>query len=121
MLLFEARYHFVSNLPVVEPIAIKGKRLNDTLTQRQEATYALSQPIKVPVRSGGCIVAVELVNEEDEEEDDFVCVQGEICRSTMRITNRGVEEVSEIWMTTGDSVIIWLDTARNESKFHVSS
>lgn len=121
LLLFEARYYFLSSLPVVEPIAVKGKRLNDTLAQRQEVTYAPSQPIKVPVRSGGCIVAVELVNEEDEEEDDLVCVQGEICQSTMRITNRGVEEVREIWMTTGDSVFIWLDTTRSEKATFDSS
>ncbi|KAG8826095.1 hypothetical protein FRC19_009702 [Serendipita sp. 401] len=110
LVLTEARYYFFSNLPVKEPLSIRGKRLNDTVAQRQEATYAPSQFTRVPVRQVGCMLSVEQVDEDDEEGDeDIVMVQGEIYSVVLRITNRGIEEINEVWLTAADNISIWID------------
>ncbi|KAG8829564.1 hypothetical protein FRC17_006390 [Serendipita sp. 399] len=117
LFIMEAQYHFFSNLPVKESLSIRGKRLNDTAAQRWEATYAPSQFVKIPVRQVGCLLSVEQVDEgdEEEEEEENLIVQGEIYGIVLRITNRGIEDINEIWLTVPDNISLWIDTERRNA------
>jgi hypothetical protein len=70
------------------------------------------------VKQGGCALDAEIVDAYDDEdhggpgfddEEELLMLQGEVRRVLLRITNRGMEAVDQIWLTVDELMSIWVD------------
>lgn len=101
------QYRFLCLLPITEPLSIPGRRLNDTPTQRRDIVYAPDTFLNVNVRSGGCRLDVDFL---DDDADSLVdLVHGEIKRLILRARNSGSAMIEEVWMVGGEEVCICID------------
>jgi len=101
------QYRFLSLLPITEPLSIPGRRLNDTPAQRRDIVYTPDTFLMINVRSGGCRLDVDFL---DDDADDLVdLVHGEIKGVTLRARNAGSAPIEEVWMIGGEEVCIWID------------
>lgn len=101
------QYRFLCLLPTTEPLSIPGRRLNDTPTQRRDIVYAPDTFLEVNVRSGGCRLDVDFL---DDDADSLVdLVHGEIKRLNLRARNSGSATIEEVWMVGGEEVCIFID------------
>ena len=100
------QYRFLCLLPITEPLSIPGRRLNDTLTQQRDIVYAPDTFLKINVRSGGCRLDVDFLDDADDLVD---LVHGEIKRVILRARNAGSATIEEVWMVGGEEVCIWID------------
>ena len=101
------QYRFLCLLPITEPLSIPGRRLNDTPTQRHDIVYAPDTLLGVNVRSGGCRLDVDFL---DDDADSLVdLVHGEIKRVILRARNAGSATIEEVWVIGGEELCIWID------------
>jgi hypothetical protein len=101
---------FISTLPVTEALSVRGKRLNDTASQRQNIVYAPSRQIVLLVKEGGCRLEAELVEDDEDDEDEPIdLIQGELHDMIIRLKNIGTSDITQIWLTIDDSVTAWVD------------
>ncbi|PVF97590.1 hypothetical protein CPB86DRAFT_785718 [Serendipita vermifera] len=106
----DAKYLFISSLPVTEALSIRGKRLNDTASQRQDIVYAPSRQITLLVKEGGCRLEAEVVDEDEDDEDEPIeLIQGELHHMTVRLKNIGTSDINQLWLTVDDAVTAWVD------------
>lgn len=111
----EARYNFISQLPIKEALHIRGQRLNTTPAEKRGIAYSASTTMTVSVKRGGCVMDVELIQTGNEYDEDLVLVQGEIRSIILRFTNRGTTELKEVWITVDPSVTLWIDGDDSET------
>lgn len=109
MAVADARYNFISQLPIKEDLHIRGHRLNSTAAERGGIVYSAPTTMNVAVKKDGCVLDVELVQRGNEYDDELVLVQGEIRSMILRLTNRGNTELKEVWITIDPSVTFWID------------
>lgn len=104
----EARYNFISQLPIKESLHIRGQRLNNTPAEKRGIAYSPSTTMTVSVKKGGCVMDVDLIQDGNEYDEGLVLVQGEIRNIVLRFTNRGTTELKEVWITVDPSVTLWI-------------
>ncbi|KAI0932025.1 hypothetical protein AcV5_004630 [Taiwanofungus camphoratus] len=100
-------YDFLSLLRVTESLAVRGRRLHDTLHQRQNKTYAPDVLMRVEVEEAGQRLHVNFVDDRH-----LVLAQGEYKRIQMWLTNSGTRPISELWMLAGEDNEIWPDIGK---------
>ncbi|KAJ7071158.1 ER-golgi trafficking TRAPP I complex 85 kDa subunit-domain-containing protein [Mycena amicta] len=98
-------YEFISLLPCTERLAVRGKRLHDTLSQRLNATYGPDVLLKVDVVEETHKLLVHFV-----EDQLLLLAEGEVKLMQLELENRGTKDVSEVWMVTHPEDHIWLSS-----------
>ncbi|KDQ08436.1 hypothetical protein BOTBODRAFT_148671 [Botryobasidium botryosum FD-172 SS1] len=104
-----ATYSFLSLLPVSESLATRGKRLNDTVAQRQSVMYPPDVVMKTEVGVGGGRLRAELVGGAD----DISLAHGELRRVVVKVSNVERVPVREIWYVPDEGGMFWLDSENN--------
>ncbi|TFK30788.1 hypothetical protein FA15DRAFT_662838 [Coprinopsis marcescibilis] len=103
LIVSNVRYDFLNILPVTESLASTGRRLHDTLQQRQNATYAPDVLLKVNI-----VKAVNKVSVAFVDDRELVFKQGEIFELQISITNTGDRPVGELWFLSGGEQEVWV-------------
>src|SRR5262245_60494973 len=98
-------YDFLSLLPTMESLAIRGRRLQETALQRQSAMYAPDFFIKIEVEETRNKLVVNFV-----DDSRLVLVQGESRPMTLWLANAGTRPINEIWMIAGEDDEVWVDS-----------
>ncbi|KAF9076140.1 ER-golgi trafficking TRAPP I complex 85 kDa subunit-domain-containing protein [Rhodocollybia butyracea] len=96
-------YTFLSLLPSIESLAVRGQRLHSTAVQRQTPTYAPDIVMKVAVAEAGCRLLANF-----SEDKQLVLNQGEVISTKLWLSNTGVEPIAEVWLVVG-SDNLWLN------------
>ncbi|KAI0321379.1 ER-golgi trafficking TRAPP I complex 85 kDa subunit-domain-containing protein [Amylostereum chailletii] len=97
-------YDFLALLRVSEPLWIRGRRLQDTPSQRQSKVYAPGVFTKVEVEDAGQRLGVSFV-----EDGRLVIEHGECRRMRLWLSNNGSESIDEIWLVAGSDDELWID------------
>ncbi|KAG6832288.1 hypothetical protein H0H92_003521 [Tricholoma furcatifolium] len=96
-------YDFLSLLPSTESLASRGRRLHDTVAQRQKPTYAPDINIKINVEDIDPKLLVDVVDEEH-----LILAQGERKELKLWLTNMGSKPIKEIWFVVGPEDELWI-------------
>ncbi|KDQ30937.1 hypothetical protein PLEOSDRAFT_1027421, partial [Pleurotus ostreatus PC15] len=86
-------YDFLGLLPVIEPLAYRGRRLHDTQAQRITPTYAPDVQLKVNVAEASHKLFINFV-----DDSRLVLSQGERKPMSLWFSNTGSTPVDEIWV-----------------------
>ncbi|OBZ79321.1 hypothetical protein A0H81_00967 [Grifola frondosa] len=97
-------YNFLSLLPTVESLAVRGRRLHDTPHQRQNTIYAPDVLINVEVEEAGQRLHAHFIDDRH-----LVLAQGEHKRQQLWLTNSGMRSIGELWVLAGEDDEIWVD------------
>ncbi|EFI28666.1 hypothetical protein CC1G_13692 [Coprinopsis cinerea okayama7 len=95
-LISKVQYDFLGILSSTESLASRGRRLNDTLAQRQTPTYAPDVYLKVDVSPADNKLSVTFV-----DDGDLILKQGEIEEMKILLTNTGTKPINEVWLVLG--------------------
>jgi hypothetical protein len=98
-----AKYDFLAQLPILEPLASRGRRLHETALQRQKPTYASDVFMQVEVVPADHKLQITYV-----EDERLVFLQGENKSERLWLTNAGTRPISEVWMITGANDELWV-------------
>ena len=109
LILTQLTYEFFASIPCTESLGTRGRRLNDTIAQRQDKTYA--PDVFVEVETEECRQRLDASFVEDSL---VALIQGERKRLEVWINNTGVEDVSEVWMVSGPENVVWIGTPASE-------
>ncbi|KAJ3734691.1 ER-golgi trafficking TRAPP I complex 85 kDa subunit-domain-containing protein, partial [Lentinula guzmanii] len=107
-----ATYNFLSLLPSTESLAVRGKRLYDTLAQRQTPTYSPDVLMQVNVAEAGCRLLASFV-----DDDELNLHQGEIRSLKLWLSNIGAGPIEEMWLVAGPNNL-WLNEENEEATSH---
>ncbi len=99
----------------MEPLASRGRRLQDTAAQRQTATYAPDVQIKVQVAEASHKLLVNFVDDGQP-----VLGQGETKALSLWFSNSGTSSVDEAWLVSGFEDQIWIGGVENEGNIMAS-
>ena len=88
-----------------ESLALRGKRLQDTVQHRQTKTYASDVVIKVDVEDAGQRLRASFVDDRH-----LILIEGEYKRLKLWMTNSGSKPIREIWMVPGREDELWLES-----------
>ncbi|KAF9475629.1 hypothetical protein BDN70DRAFT_883515 [Pholiota conissans] len=91
-----AKYDFLTQLQITEPLASRGRRLHDTPLQRQRPTYAPDVVMQVEV-----VPSDHKLNITYIEDGRLVLFQGENKAERLWLTNAGTHPIREVWMISG--------------------
>ncbi|KAG8219699.1 ER-golgi trafficking TRAPP I complex 85 kDa subunit-domain-containing protein [Butyriboletus roseoflavus] len=103
-------YNFLGLFPARESLARRGRRLQDTLQQRQSVTYAPDILIRTDVEEASQELAVSFENNES-----LVLNEGEHKSMKLWMTNAGCKTIGEIWLVGGPEDQMWLESSESES------
>ncbi|KAF9650034.1 hypothetical protein BDM02DRAFT_3185724 [Thelephora ganbajun] len=109
LVLTELTYKFFASIPCSEPLGTRGRRLNDTIVQRQNMTYA--PDVFIEVETEECRQRLDTSFVEDKQ---VALIQGERKRLELWINNTGVEDVNEVWMVSGPENVVWVEKSAAE-------
>ncbi|KXN83896.1 hypothetical protein AN958_00976 [Leucoagaricus sp. SymC.cos] len=101
-----AKYDFLSILPTNEILSTRGRRLNATLAQRQQPTYAPDVLMKFTVAEATYKLAVSFV-----EDGRMRMLGGERKIMNLWLVNMGSRPVKEIWVVPDSEDEIWIGDA----------
>ncbi|KAG9222665.1 hypothetical protein CCMSSC00406_0004579 [Pleurotus cornucopiae] len=107
-------YDFLGLLPVIEPLAYRGRRLHDTQAQRITPTYAPDVQLKVNVAEASHKLFINFV-----DDSRLVLSQGERKTMSLWFSNTGSTPVDEIWVVASpDDELIFegVETGVEEGK-----
>lgn len=104
-------YDFLGLFPTRESLARRGRRLQDTLQQRQTVTYAPDILIRTDVEEASQELAVSFENNES-----LVLNEGEHKSMKLWMTNAGCKTIGEIWLVGGPDDQMWLESSESESR-----
>ena len=104
LIITHVTYDFLSLLPSTESLSFRGRRLQDTALQRQGATYAPEELIKVEVTETNHKLLVNFVDDQR-----LVLAQGESKPMRLWFSNTGTRPISEVWMVAGPEDEFWLN------------
>ncbi|KJA29295.1 hypothetical protein HYPSUDRAFT_176107 [Hypholoma sublateritium FD-334 SS-4] len=99
-----AKYDFLGQLPILESLASRGRRLHDTALQRQQPTYAPDVLMQVKVVPSDHKLDVRSV----DGAGPLVLLQGQNKSTTLWLTNSGTYPINEVWMVSGADDEIWM-------------
>lgn len=108
VIITHATYSFLSLLPTEESLAVRGKRLNDTVAERRSKVYGMD-----------VLLTVDVEDNNEHLVADFnyygrpMFFSGEQTSITLTITNAGKKDIREIWIVPGDTPDVWLDLRDN--------
>lgn len=116
-------YTFLSLLPCTESLATRGRRLNDTPTQRQSVMYGPDVLIQIDVQESGArlqsrfIAPFEMHDDTGEEkhQEEISVVDGEIRKEALIIKNVGDRKVEDIWLVLPPDGSVWIGEEDAES------
>lgn len=108
MVITHVTYDFLSLLPSSESLVSRGRRLQDTPTQRQTATYGSDLTLKVDVEQASQKLLVNFV-----DDSRLVLVQGECKVMKLWLSNAGTRNIGEMWIVAGTDDEIWVDFNSN--------
>ena len=100
-----AVYDFLSLMPTKESLARQGRRLHDTLPQRQSRAYAPDTFMSIEVLPSDHRLTVKFANNED-----LRLIQGENRPLQISLLNSGSNPISEIWMIASAEDDVWVGT-----------
>ncbi|KAF9010359.1 hypothetical protein BDZ89DRAFT_996309 [Hymenopellis radicata] len=109
LIITDATFTFLSLLPSTESLASRGRRLQDTAAQRQNATYAPDVQIKVQVTEASHKLLVNFV-----DDGRLVLGQGETKALSLWFSNSGTSSVDEAWLVSGMEDQIWIGGVEND-------
>lgn len=89
-------YDFLSLLPSKESLSSRGRRLQDTLSQRQKPAYSPDVIVKVVVEETSHKLLANFV-----DDDRLVLAQGETKSMSLWFSNTGAKPINEIWLVSG--------------------
>jgi hypothetical protein len=98
-----AVYDFLSLMPTKESLACRGRRLHDTLLQRQIPAYSPDTFMNVEVLPSDHRLTVKFGNSED-----LKLLQGENHSLQISLLNSGSNPVGEIWMIANAEDDVWV-------------
>ncbi|KAI0307705.1 ER-golgi trafficking TRAPP I complex 85 kDa subunit-domain-containing protein [Multifurca ochricompacta] len=90
-------YVFLSLLPAIESLVSRGRRLQDTLYQRQNKVYAADIVVKVEVED-----AAQRLSAEFFDDDRLVLYHGECRQMRIWLSNIGTQAIGDIWLVGGE-------------------
>jgi hypothetical protein len=116
-------YTFLSLLPCTESLATRGKRLNDTPTQRQSVMHGPDVLVEIDVQESGAqlqsrfIAPFEMHDDtaEDKHQEEISVLDGEIRKETLVIKNVGDRKVEDIWLVLPVDGSVWVGGEDAES------
>ncbi|KII93831.1 hypothetical protein PLICRDRAFT_36073 [Plicaturopsis crispa FD-325 SS-3] len=97
-------YEFLALLPLSEPLAIRGRRLQETALQRQSVMYAPDVLMNVEVEEASQRLLIDFVDDERLE-----LAQGECKQLRLWISNEGTRNIGETWLVAGVADEVWVD------------
>jgi trafficking protein particle complex subunit 8 len=97
------KFDFLSLLSSSEPLASRGRRLQETKLQRQSVMYAPDVLIKVEVEEASQKLVVNFV-----DDGPLVLAQGECKEMALWFSNTGTRGIDEVWMIAAPEEEIWL-------------
>ncbi|KIO33692.1 hypothetical protein M407DRAFT_231895, partial [Tulasnella calospora MUT 4182] len=90
-------FKFISLMPVRESLGIRGRRLNDTVTQQREVAYASDVYMRIDVNQSGGRLKVRVPRLPSS------LGLGELRNLSILVTNTGTTDITELWAVLGDS------------------
>jgi hypothetical protein len=90
-------YDFLSVIHNVEPLCCRGRRLQETATQRQSKMYAADSFIRFEVEHARQRLTATFV-----EDGQLILSHGECQRMRLWLTNIGEEAIDDIWLVAGN-------------------
>lgn len=108
-----AIYDFLSLLPSTESLSSRGRRLHDTLSQRQRPTYSPDVVANVVVEEASHKLLANFV-----DDDQLVLAQGETKTMSLWFSNTGMRPVDELWLVCGpeDEICIGPEDSNDAGK-----
>ena len=113
--LTHVKYDFLSLLPVTEPLAIRGRRLNATPQQRQNKVYAPDIFLTVEVEDASRRLHATFVDDRH-----LVLAEGERKQMNMWLHNTGTQTINEVWIVSGREDELWIEVTDQESSGNFS-
>ncbi|KZT30693.1 hypothetical protein NEOLEDRAFT_1126297 [Neolentinus lepideus HHB14362 ss-1] len=108
LIITHAHYKFLSLLPVTDSLARRGRRLQETMLQRQSKIYAPDVFVKFDVEDASQRLQVNFI-----DDGRLVMAQGECKRMKLWLSNPGIKSIRELWMVTGDEDELWVETSES--------
>ena len=102
-------YSFLSLLPVRESLVSRGRKLQDTLHQRQNKVYAPDVVVKIEVENAAQRLSVEF-----SDAKRLVLYHGECRRMRIWFSNIGTRAIGDIWLVSGQEDELWVEEPGNE-------
>jgi hypothetical protein len=87
----------------MEALSFRGRRLQDTLTQRQKPTYSSDVTVNVIVEETNHKLIANFV-----DDDRLALAQGETKVMPLWFSNSGTKPIHEIWMVCAPEDEIWV-------------
>src|ERR1700733_6301530 len=106
-----ATYDFLSLLPSTESLSSRGRRLHDTLSQRQRPTYSPDVVANVVVEEAGHKLLANFV-----DDDRLVLAQGETKTMSLWFSNTGMRPVNELWLVCRPEDEIYISAEEDSSE-----
>jgi len=97
-----AVYDFLSLMPTKESLARRGRRLHDTLLERQSRAYAPDAFMNIEVLPSDHRLTIKFATEH------LRLMQGENCSLQVSLLNSGSNPIGEIWMIAGAEDDVWV-------------
>ncbi|CAK5264890.1 unnamed protein product [Mycena citricolor] len=101
----DVAYTFLSLLPVREPLAMRGARLQNTPAQRQYPTYAPDVLLKVDV-----VEAAHQLRASFVDDLQLNLYHGETRPLRVLLENCGSKPIGQMWLLVGEEDAIWLES-----------
>jgi len=96
---YTVTYDFLSFLPTTESLAKQGRRLQETLLQRQSRLYAQDIFIEAEIQAASWRLSVNFV---DDGHLQVVLAHGECKKMQLWLSNQGIlSATDDIWLVTG--------------------
>lgn len=102
-------YIFLSLLPARESLSSRGRRLQDTLHQRQNKVYAPDNIAKVEVED-----AAQRLSAEFFDDSRLVLYHGECRPMGIWLSNIGTKAIGDIWLVSGEDEEFWVDESGDQ-------
>lgn len=91
-----AIYEFLSLLPSKESLSYRGRRLQDTLSQRQKPAYSPDVVMNIVIEETSHKLLAHFV-----DDDRLVLAQGETKSMSLWFSNTGTKAINEMWLVPG--------------------
>jgi hypothetical protein len=105
----DVSYSFLSLLPAKESLVTRGRRLQDTPSQRQNKVYAPDVVVKVEVED-----AAQRLSAEFFDDNRLVLYHGERKQMRIWLSNVGTQAIGDIWLVGGLEDEFWVEESEDQ-------
>jgi hypothetical protein len=105
----DVSYSFLSLLPAKESLVMRGRRLQDTPSQRQNKVYAPDVVVKVEVED-----AAQRLSAEFFDDNRLVLYHGERKQMRIWLSNVGTQAIGDIWLVSGLEDEFWVEESGDQ-------